>query len=184
MKRLSKGRLAIFAAAAVLLAWVVWYGRPVNIYGLAPKLKAQTSQINIYMDLYTGGDGEYESAAYTESRTVRLTADTAEGQAVLHEIEGLYFRRDLLNPLRQLRKTNRTTGKFMYDGDMGIIIHVSGREGYIEGRDSYVILKLFGDDWSHDTPNQQKYLPCYLQSGETAGRSLGEKFWEMGQTAS
>ena len=171
MKRPSKGKTVLLMAAAVLLAWVMWYGRPVNIYSLGAK--GAPLQIIAYVDLYTGGDGEYRGAERTGTRRVDLAADTPEGQAVLDKLEDLYFRRSLLNPLRQLLPA-RGTGAQLDDGEMTFVIDVFTADGY-------VLLQFFDGKWSYNTPEQMNYFPCDLPDGEAAGRTLGETLWNLPQ---
>ena len=169
MKKLPR-RLAL-TAAAMLLLWTAWYGRPVNFHDLAPGMDIE--DINIFMNLYTGGDSAYVSAEYTESRELRLNTDTPEGQALLARLSSLRFRRSLFNPLRKLQNTPRATGVFMSDGDITLEIYLYGAEDRIK-------LQFSGGNWSYIPPGQRFALPCYLPDGAAAAKALSQQLWAQG----
>ena len=172
MKRLKKGKTAALFTAAVLLLWTVWYARPVDIYSLG--MEGGAVQITAYVDLYSGGDGEYKGAE-AQTRKVSLKADTPEGQTLLRYLEELHFRRDLLNPLRRVLPVH-ATGALMDDGEINFVLHVFSQHGY-------TALQFFDGGWSYTSPAQKNYFPCYAVGGAKSGAELGKILWEQGGAA-
>lgn len=169
-----KKRWKLALTAAVLLAlvcWSAWYARPVSMFDLKPELEPKTISVSVMRF------GEpYEEVPHLH---FDISADTAEGQSLLTELEAIVIRCSPLDPLRSFYWKYLTAvfpptiaGRQTEPGQYQYMIFVSGSSDWIS-------LQFNLDAWEYDLPEQPSYLPCQVTDGIPLGQSLGDKLWEM-----
>lgn len=153
---------ALCLAAAAVLAWVLWYTRPVDIYGLGMgELEAISASV-IHNKPGQGVDLVWSTGA---------VPDDGQWQTLLKEVECLRFRRPPGNLIREYLQdgtvktdpADRTSVLFYFvDQDGRALIMEIGA-----GRSIYTSL--------HTDSN----LPIFLSGGEDAVQALTERLLLM-----
>lgn len=150
---------------AALLAWALWYTRPVDIYGLAPEVRSPEG-ITIDVEELTGVGQEPRLCSSP------FTPEDPAWETVLSGIEALRFRRPASNAL--LRFLDRRSSPFygFQDGDYAACIRVFGRDG------SRLELHFTVDSWRYASPHSlNRYLPLKMEDGAETGLALCREYW-------
>ena len=151
------------AVLALLLAWRLWYARPVDIYTLSPEVR---SPEGITIDVE-----ELTSVGQKPRLCSRpFTPEDPEWEAVLSEIESLRFRRPPWNAVLQFIPERTTTGRSTHDGDHHIMFYL-GRQ-----RRGSLQVQFFIDEWMYHSPYSNRNLTLWVKNSRETGDALAEVF--------
>lgn len=145
--------------------------RPADIYTLSPDLDPVLIDISI---LRNGGGGDLQNSH------LRYEKGDAGFDEALAEIESLRFRRPPINPLFQalpflpeIGTQNHTIDDYDYHIDIAL---GSGDSTVWDGNISYVL-----GTWEYRDYDHSVSLPLTMKDGQTVGKELGDKWWQMAQ---
>lgn len=157
------------AVLALLLAWGLWYARPVDIYTLAPEVRSPEG-ITIDVEELTSVGQE------PRLRSSPFTPEDPEWETVLSEIEALRFRRPVSNALLQFLDRRSSPLYGFQTGDYAAQIRVMGRDG------SRLWLEFCVDSWRYASPHSlNRHLPLKMEDGAETGLALCRKYWSLPQ---
>ena len=150
------------AVLILLLAWTLWYARPVDIYGLGMgELEAISAGV-IHNKPCQGVDLDWSTGA---------VADDSQWQTVLKEVEGLRFRRPPGIPFREYLQVGTVkTEPAVRTSVLFYFVDQDGRSLMMEigaGRSIYT------------SPYTDSNLPIFLSGGEDAVQALTERLLLM-----
>lgn len=149
----------------LLLAWALWYARPVNIYALAPEVR-DPDGITIDIEELTNVGQEPRLCSRP------FTPEDPEWEAVLSEIESLRFRRPVSSALLQFLDQRSSPVYSFQAGDYSAVIRVMRRDG------SRLELHFAVDSWRYASPHcSNRYLPLKMEDGAETGLALCRRYW-------
>lgn len=163
---MKKHRKLVLCLAAALLAWVLWYTRPVDIHGLG---MGELEAINIKIEYAEPGQG---------SNVVWNTGavpDSDQWQALLGEVESLRFLRPPGNLIREYRQTKIVKTEAVSPELAHVVFYLWDRTGQC------MMLQMGACHPCYTSlhTNPQRNLPMSLSGGEDAVQALAERLQLM-----
>lgn len=152
------------AVLTLLLAWGLWYSRPVDIYTLSPEVR-NPDGITIDIEELTGVGEEPRLCSNP------FTPEDPEWETVLSEIEALRFRRPAGSAFLLFLNQKSTPLHSFQTGDYAAYIHIMRRDG------SRLRLDFFVDRWQYSSPHSNRWLPLKMRNGAETGLALCRAFW-------
>ena len=148
----------------LLLAWGLWYSRPVDIYALAPEVR-DPDGITIDIEELTGVGEEPRFCSNP------FTPEDPEWETVLSKIEALRFRRSASSALLQFLDQRSTPLHSFQTGDYAAYIHIMRRDG------TRLRLQFLADSWQYSSPRSNRCLPLKMRDGAETGLALCQAYW-------
>lgn len=158
----ERRRRVVGLAAAALLAWCLWYARPVDVYGLG---MGELEAISVKIEYAEPGQGS--NVVWNTG----VVPDSGQWQAVLGELEGLRFRRPPGNLIREYRQSKIIKSEAVSPKLAHVVFYLideTGQQMMLQMgacRPCYTSL--------HTTPSRS--LPMSLSGGEEAVQALAER---------
>lgn len=159
-------KLVLCLVIAFLLAWGLWYARPVDIYALEPGL-GELQVINVFIDQHAS------PGTVSPSRQQAFTPEAPEWEAVLAEVEALRFRRPPWNLILQFLDQNTVPVHSSYTGAYTTLIKVRGEDGRNVG------VQFCTREWLRFSLYSNRNLELWMRDGEEIGIALSERLWSL-----
>ena len=153
--------LPLLIIAAGLLLWGLWYSRPVGVETLFPGFDPDSVEVI--------------ASDHNVSPTESYSKGTAEYDAVLAEVEGLRFRRSVLNPIRQILP-DQGVRKHSDDPDYRSLVFDFIQD---DGKENHAIYRLefFVDEWFYcAVSGDAKILPLGMTDSEAVGTEMAQRY--------
>lgn len=149
-------------AAAAVLAWVLWYTRPVDIHGLGMgELEAVSASV-LHNKPGQGVDLVWSTGAVPED---------GQWRTLLKEVERLRFRRPPGNLIREHLQDGTVK---TYPADrISVLFHFVDREG------RSLMMEIGAGRSIYTSLHTGSNLPIFLSGGEDAGEALAERLQLM-----
>lgn len=149
-------------AAAALVAWCLWYSRPVDIYGLG---MGELEGITVKIEYAEPGQGS--NVVWNTG----VVPDSGQWQAVLEELESLRFRRPPGNLIREYRQTETVKSEAVSPKLAHVVFYLIDETG------QQMMLQMGGCrpcyTSLHTSPSRN--LPMSLCGGEESVQALAER---------
>lgn len=155
-------KLVLCLTAAALLAWVLWYTRPVDIHGLGMgELEAISASV-IHNKPGQGVDLVWSTGA---------VPDDGQWQTLLKEVERLRFRRPPGNLIREYLQDGTVK---TYPADRtSVLLYFVDREG------RPLMMEINAGRSIYTSLHTDSNLPIFLSGGEDAVQALAERLQLM-----
>ncbi len=150
---------ALILAAALLLAWGLWYSRPVDVYTLASGMREPDTMDFTLWELGEGGR-RYPLKDFSP--------EDPEWNAALKAVEALRFRRPPWNAILQFVSKRAVTGRTTHDGALHIMFSIG------QQRAGSVQIQFFIDEWVYSSPHANRNLTLWVTSPRESGNALAE----------
>lgn len=149
-------------AAAALVAWCLWYSRPVDIYGLG---MGELEGINVKIEYAEPGQGS--NVVWNTG----VVPDSGQWQAVLEELESLRFRRPPGNLIREYRQTETVKSEAVSPKLAHVVFYLIDETG------QQMMLQMSGCRPCYTSlhTNPSRNLPMSLSGGEESVQALAER---------
>ena len=149
---------------ALLMAWCLWYARPVDVYDLMGGETPEWLQITVFPQFSFPG---------VVHGDLLLAAGDPEMDAVLERLEDIRFHRNPLEIVLQFLPQGDRTTEVDPEKDYRIQFFFYDGPGQIRGGLSFDL-----KDWRRWS-FQRRELPLYVAHGQEKGRELGAWLWEL-----